>query len=326
MTREQKLALIVGFSLVLLVGVLISDHLSRARQAKIASVAPTETPQLPVTSAASDPLNVLNVALNTPAPANPVRSSPPAGQPVTASSNPSPIEPAPTTVAQGPSHSAAGGDSTALEDAVRNAGGVIRVGANGVSDIVLPETAKTVVASTANPTQAMPNTSTSPLYGYPASAKNLGTNEQFKTHTVQKGETLFQIAGKYYGTGHVWRDLARYNNVSNKDGSVRVGSRLKIPSKDVLLGKAAPGTQTAGRDATPAVPAAKSTPGHRQEVVKPEIKLATYTVKKGETLGEISQKVLGSSKRWEELAEFNKLQDEDSIAAGTVLKLPPMRG
>src|ERR1043165_7928317 len=37
-TREHKLALIVGFSLILLVGVLISDHLSKAKQAKIAPV------------------------------------------------------------------------------------------------------------------------------------------------------------------------------------------------------------------------------------------------------------------------------------------------
>ena len=38
MTREQKLALIIGFSLVLLVGVLVSDHLSGARNAHLADV------------------------------------------------------------------------------------------------------------------------------------------------------------------------------------------------------------------------------------------------------------------------------------------------
>src|SRR6185436_2493355 len=42
-TREHKLALIVGFSLILLVGVLISDHLSRARQAKIVPVGAGES-------------------------------------------------------------------------------------------------------------------------------------------------------------------------------------------------------------------------------------------------------------------------------------------
>ena len=36
MTRELKLALIVGFALVLVVTVLISDHLSHARQTELA--------------------------------------------------------------------------------------------------------------------------------------------------------------------------------------------------------------------------------------------------------------------------------------------------
>jgi nucleoid-associated protein YgaU len=57
-----------------------------------------------------------------------------------------------------------------------------------------------------------------------------------------------------------------------------------------------------------------------------KIELATYTVKRGDTLGEISRKLLGTSKRWHEIAEFNKLEDGDNIPAGTVLKMPPMRG
>ena len=36
-TREHKLALIIGFSLVLVVGVLISDHFSKARSAQVAT-------------------------------------------------------------------------------------------------------------------------------------------------------------------------------------------------------------------------------------------------------------------------------------------------
>ena len=95
----------------------------------------------------------------------------------------------------------------------------------------------------------------------------------------------------------------------------------------MLLGKPS-AIEAAGRGTAPATPSEKIIPGRRQDVpiVKHEIKLATYTVRKGDTLGEISLKVLGSSKRWQELAEFNKLEDEDSIAAGTVLKVPPMRG
>ncbi len=200
------------------------------------------------------------------------------------------------------------------------------VGKNGVTDIILPEAAKSTAIST-NTLPVSPAPQTSPLNGYASPAKTLATNEQYKLHAVQKGETLFQIANKYYGTGHVWRELAKFNGVANKDGVVRVGTRLKIPSKDALLGRPAP-VETAGRTTPASTPTDKVIPARRQDmpVIKPEIRVATYTVKKGETLGEISKKVLGSSKRWQELADFNKLDDEDAIAAGTVLKLPPMRG
>jgi hypothetical protein len=53
MTRDQKLALIVGFSVVLLVGVLISDHFSRARQVRVSGVTPGE----PVRLASTDRTN-----------------------------------------------------------------------------------------------------------------------------------------------------------------------------------------------------------------------------------------------------------------------------
>ena len=46
MTREHKLALIVGFSLVLVVGVLISDHFSKARTARVDSRPAAASPQL----------------------------------------------------------------------------------------------------------------------------------------------------------------------------------------------------------------------------------------------------------------------------------------
>ena len=317
MTREQKLALIVGFSLVLLVGVLISDHLSRARQAKVASVSPSETPAPAVTQGSpNDTLRTLDIALRGPGQATP---------PVTSSSptitEPQPV--APTTIAQGTSHSTPQDADIALRKAVEGSGGQILVGKDGIPDIIVPGVKTTLVdANTLGP--AITNIPRSSALNSPITDRKLATNEQFKTHTVQKGETLFQIAGKYYGTGHVWRELARFNGVADQDGIVRTGSRLKIPSREVLLGKAEP----AGRTLPQAPPAAKGTPARRPEtpVAKPEIKLAFYTVKKGETLGEISKKLLGSSKRWQELAEFNKLEDEDSIAAGTVLKVPPMRG
>src|SRR5688572_14246714 len=58
MTRENKLALIIGFGLVLVVGILVSDHLSAASRQETADLSPDAAP------AGSDRLH--NTALLTP--------------------------------------------------------------------------------------------------------------------------------------------------------------------------------------------------------------------------------------------------------------------
>ena len=45
-------------------------------------------------------------------------------------------------------------------------------------------------------------------------------------------------------------------------------------------------------------------------------------MKRGDTLGDISKRTLGTSKRWEDILELNKLEDEDDLKPGAVLKLP----
>ena len=47
-------------------------------------------------------------------------------------------------------------------------------------------------------------------------------------HTVQRGETLWSIAARYYGDGQRWRDIARANNIPNEH-QLRIGQRLQLP-------------------------------------------------------------------------------------------------
>lgn len=326
LTREHKLALIVGFSLVLLVGVLLSDHFSRARQAEVAKVAQRDMPA-PVNHAAAsaDPLLPLNEALSRPpatAPQTVAQAAPETTPlPVVSISEPKPdpepasvIELAPTTIAQqtpsGPSPS--GSAPSALERAIADAGFITVQKGNGIVDIIRPGDPAVAIDRT-----PVPQVSIIPPELFPPAKTNLATNEPIKTHAVKQGETLFEIAGRYYGTGHMWRQLAKFNGITEKDGAVRAGMKLQIPAKDVLAGR------TTQPDVQP-----RPAPGPKRQpaVAKPEVRLATYTVRKGETLGDISRKVLGTSKRWKEIADFNRIDDEDTILAGTVLKLPPMRG
>jgi nucleoid-associated protein YgaU len=142
--------------------------------------------------------------------------------------------------------------------------------------------------------------------------------EKVRLHAVQKGDTLFEIAAKYYGSGHLWQELAKFNGIKEKDGAVRIGMRLKIPSKDTLLGRVASGGSKAAANA----PAGKPQPKKPETLRSVRTELASYTVKRGESLGFIAQKTLGSAKRWPEIADLNKIEDEDHVPAGTVLKIP----
>ncbi|MBI69984.1 MAG: hypothetical protein CMJ38_08355 [Phycisphaerae bacterium] len=54
--------------------------------------------------------------------------------------------------------------------------------------------------------------------------------------------------------------------------------------------------------------------------VEPEFFL--YTVKEGETLGEIASREAGGFSKWQAIAEFNSISDPSSIRAGRVLRIP----
>ncbi|MAX23756.1 MAG: hypothetical protein CMJ19_04555 [Phycisphaeraceae bacterium] len=47
-------------------------------------------------------------------------------------------------------------------------------------------------------------------------------------HVVSKGETLWRIAKKYYGSGKRWTDIAQANNISDPN-RIYVGMKLTIP-------------------------------------------------------------------------------------------------
>jgi nucleoid-associated protein YgaU len=126
-------------------------------------------------------------------------------------------------------------------------------------------------------------------------------------HTIRSGESLTLICQQHYGDGTLARDLARFNNLANPD-VVMAGVRLRLPSAEVLR----PGGPANPRPATSAAtPAARDARG-------------TYTVRSGDVLSVLAQRLLGSARRWQELYEHNrdKIDDPDHLVAGTVLRIP----
>jgi len=142
---------------------------------------------------------------------------------------------------------------------------------------------------------------------------NRSTTE-VRTHIVRKGETLWAIAEQYYGTGFVHEDLLKYN-------ASRIRTAKGISPGLVLL---VPDRSDLGR--TPRK-TSRSTPTYSQPKTARKtatVAMRTYTVKKGDTLSEISQAELGTSKRWEEILGLNrsKLDEATDIRIGMKIKLP----
>jgi len=297
-TRELKLGLILGFSVLLLVGVLISDHLSQAHGDRVAIVEPDEATDVQ----ARDPLPpapevLADIAEPQAAPIADPTLMGPTDEPLAASPLPSPdAGPMPVVINQSaPRDSLA----AALEEQLKQRG----------AQIVTTNTGDTLILPPGTPAPDAPRTVEQP----PAPRESTIATETTGSawHTVKKGESLFAIAKQHYGDGHKWRLIADANpGRVGANGNVREGVRLTIPGAKKFPDKAAPKPPPAPR-------IAKGAP-------RPAARLASYTVKRGDTLGEISQRVLGTSRRWPEIVTLNsdQIDDADDIRAGMVLKVP----
>jgi nucleoid-associated protein YgaU len=71
---------------------------------------------------------------------------------------------------------------------------------------------------------------TDPYGGSYPSGGGFATTGGGKSHTVQKGETLYKIARSYYNDQSRWKDIYAANRAEIGDPNrIRVGQRLTIP-------------------------------------------------------------------------------------------------
>jgi LysM repeat protein len=275
-TRELKLALIVGFALVLVVTVLISDHLSHARQTKLASLPPDPakvTEPLPIAlenGASSLPqTSVTEPVAHAPAPligsmpgtdTEPLVIAQGAGTaPLTQPNVSSPatfdlINPTPqaSQIAQntganaGVQPIASSTRRDPIEEAVRSAGGSIQG-----NNIYIPgvQTSREQMPrdQTAGMTSMPQNTGTAPVAPRPLvttpapmtpAPLNVTPATPERLHTVASGDNLFKLSTRYYNDGKAWRKLAKYNGI-DAETPLKVGQKLKVPAAEVLLGRPA---------------------------------------------------------------------------------------
>lgn len=405
MTRDQKLALIVGFSVVLLVGILISDHFSRARNTQVTKVDPSEPVRVARSDAGSSRTLPSGATFQPPSqprpsavnqgnaslwpetavplaePSTPATNEVPSGSRlgmsgdiVTPSAAKPPLEDAvqqlasrlatgpsstPTTPTQVPTTSPQAPVRDPLAAEIANRGGSITE-RDGIIEFSLasarPKQGEAIVGNTNKvPTPAavadsgLPDSPTPKFQGLGSSSPVI-IDPKFQVlpmrqHKVAQGDTLAEISHRYYQDAKLWRKLAKFNGsaVAN-DGSIRVGSTLKIPPREELVGPsqaAEPATKkstqpvitkpanmapvgvVAQRDAKPTIKAKDATGNagvgriasntKPDRAAKPQLdgksakssKPATYTVRKGDTLSQIAARALGSSKRVDDLIRAN---------------------
>lgn len=258
-TKESKLALIIGFVLVLVVGVLVSDHFSKAQQMSLDTIGrgDSET-QTPIASLGARESQAIGNAFDRSIVQNTTPAPVPEHQPVIIS-NPKP--------------------RSILDDAIEYA-------QNKAQNIDLPEAAD---YRKKTPEQKQPE----PINRLP--------EPRHEVYTVMSGDTLIGIARRYLGNGDRWQEIEALNaDLLGPDLVLQVGMKLKLPGDARIL--------TLGtRDSTKKT----SDAGTR-----------TYTVKSGDTLGEIAFKLLGTSKRAGEIVKLNELESADTIFVGMTLKIP----
>ena len=204
MTHETKLALIIGFALLLLVGVVVSDHFSPQTRESPADLAEEQ-------SQVAAPLPGLEnrVALNRP------RAQPPSQAGAQASEQPA-AEPARQLAS--PSGDASRTTTLPAEPLVRidQGAGQIQIDGSFRPPLLAAGSQRELGEGWREP---------EPRRMVPLPAPEVA--EQARWHIVREGDTLYAIATLHYGNGELWTMIRDANEVAG--GVIRPGQRLKIP-------------------------------------------------------------------------------------------------
>lgn len=110
-----------------------------------------------------------------------------------------------------------------------------------------------------------------------------------QTYTVVRGDNLWKISVKFYGTGYNWKLIASANNLVNPR-VIHAGNVLKIPSASVST--------------------------------LPAITSGTYTVVRGDTLWSIAVRSYGDGFVWNKISAANNNLNPRSLKVGMTLNIP----
>ncbi len=275
MTQETKIGLLVALGVILLISILVSDHLSVAQQQEEAAL--TNLPRQAESAA-------------------PVQSA-------DSSSPRRTVEPdAPV-----PMPEELGGAETASVDRderTRSLPPVWRTTSRRMSPPTFDgESQLSEPVEEPEPSAVSRRPTTGERLPVMGESSPRSTAPEQVVHYVDEGESLYDIAEKYYGDGNYWKRIHEANrDVIRKPSLLRPGVRLVIPNKAGHIEARSP-----SRSSSPPAPAYRE-----------------YRVKSGESLSKLAARHFGSIDDWRKLYELNedRLDDPDKLAAGEVIRVP----
>ncbi|MDR4498147.1 MAG: LysM peptidoglycan-binding domain-containing protein [Candidatus Scalindua sp.] len=129
-------------------------------------------------------------------------------------------------------------------------------------------------------------------------------------HTVRSNENLVALAKKYYGDETKWRVIFDANRHKLANPNVLyVGLKLQIPNQDVL-------TEVSG---------GKAGEKHETQISgNKKRETRTYTIRRGDTLHSIANKLYNDGSKWWEIYEANEdtIEDKNILIIGDTLIIP----
>lgn len=134
--------------------------------------------------------------------------------------------------------------------------------------------------------------------------------------TVKEGDTLGELAAKHLGSAGKYPLIMAVNSDTlDKPENLRAGMKLRIPAEQVA---------EVIEEANDALADSGNTRETATERDTEPVTANTYTVKEGDSLYRIAQKLLGDGERYDDIYQANKdkLSSASDIQVGMKLKLP----
>jgi len=289
MTRENKLALIVGFSLLLVVAILLADHLSPAQQGEMATLEPSNAaaPDITLPPGSGDPYRRQFGSETSLVEANRLanREVTLFGQPQGLIQTESPVGGGVAPPERGTNHPDPDLDSSRAERFEQE-----RSGVGDQREVIDMRGA------------------TGPILPAPRDDRAGATR-----YLIKDGDTLYGLCRRYYSDGSLHEALKKFNaDVVPASRRLQIGMTLLIPSREVLMGGTSPSPVR-----EQAAPAPSAAPAQN-------VKTTDYTIREDDRLWDIAKKHLGKGGRWQEIVALNRdiIKNPDVLPIGKTIRIP----